>query len=150
MSEITIKELLILSVDWTVKISMFYADFREETNDVSFLKLLTTMIDQEEQYTEYYKENLGKLDYKLDFSVDYNEVFNFNGDSEPIPTVKGLSKMEFLKKAVHYQKISINTCDFLGSLAVTDSGKQIFKELSDEERRHMLIFKEHLELEELF
>ena len=48
--------------------------------------------------------------------------------------------------------ISINSFISLGlrELSKTDRGKQIFKELSDEEKRHMLIFKDHLELEELF
>lgn len=150
MSKITIKELLVISVKWTVEISRFYADFREETDDVSFRKLLTTMIAQEGQYTEYYEENLSKLDFQLDFGISDNEVFDFEGGSVIIPPVAGLSKIGFLKNAVHYQGISIATCDFLGSLAISDSGKQIFKELSDEERRHMLIFKDHLELEELF
>ena len=150
MSKMTIKELLVLSVEWTIEISKFYADFREETDDVSFRKLLTTMIDQEGQYTEYYEENLRRLDLKSDFGSEINKVFDFNGGSESIPSVAGLSKIDFLKIAVRYQGISIATCDFLGSLSKTDSGKQIFKQLSDEERRHMLIFKDHLELEELF
>ncbi len=150
MSKITIKELLSLSVDWTIEISKFYADYREETDDVSFMKLLATMIDQEGQYTEYYEENLRQLDLKSDFGPDFNEILDFNGGSESIPSVSGLSKIDFLRNAVRYQGISIATCDFLGSLTKTDSGKQIFKKLSDEERRHMLIFKDHLELEELF
>ncbi|MCK5198943.1 MAG: hypothetical protein KAR21_11360, partial [Spirochaetales bacterium] len=141
MSKLTIKEILLISVNWTLEISKFYADFREETDDVSFIKLLTTMIDQEGQYTEYYEENLDKLDFKLDFGIGVNEVFDFEGGSESISPVAGMSKIDFLKKAVHYQGISIATCDFLGSLSKTDLGKQIFKELSDEERRHMLIFK---------
>lgn len=150
MSKITIKELLVLSIDWTIEISKFYADFLEETDDVSFRKLLTTMIDQEGQYTEYYEENLKKLDLKSDFGPEFNEVFNFKGGREPMPPISGLSKIDFLRNAVRYQGISIATCDFLGSLSKTDSGKQIFKQLSDEERKHMLIFKDHLELEELF
>lgn len=150
MSKMTIKELLVLSVEWTIEISKFYADFRVKTDDVSFRKLLTTMIDQEGQYTEYYEENLRRLDLKSDFGLEINEVFEFNGGSESIPSAAGLSKIDFLKNAVCYQGISIATCDFLGSLSKTDSGKQIFKQLADEERRHMLIFKEHLELEELF
>ena len=150
MSKITIKELLVLSVKWTVEISRFYADFREETDDVSLGKLLTTMIDQERQYTEYYEENLGKLDFSLDFGTGFNEVIDFEGGSESIPPAAGLSKIDFFKKAVRYQEISIATCDFLRRVSKTDSGKQIFKKLSDEEHRHMLIFKDHLELEELF
>lgn len=150
MSKMTIKELLVLSVEWTIEISKFYADFRVETDDVSFRKLLTTMIDQEGQYTEYYEENLRRLDLKSDFGLEINKVFDFNGGSKSIPSVAGLSKIDFLKNAVRYQGISIATCDFLGSLSKTDSGKQIFKQLADEERRHMLIFKDHLELEELF
>jgi len=150
MSKMTIKELLVLSVNWTIEISKFYADFREETDDVSFRKLLTTMIDQEKQYTEYYEENLGKLNFQVDFGPGFNEVLDFENSTESILPAAGLSKIDFLKKAVCYQGISIATCDFLGGLAKTDAGKQIFKELSDEERRHMLIFKEHLELEELF
>lgn len=150
MSKTTIKELLVLSVEWTIEISKFYADFRVETDDVSFRKLLTTMIDQEGQYTEYYEENLRRLDIKADFGLEINKVFDFNGGSESIPSVAGLSKIDFLKNAVRYQGISIATCDFLGSLSKTDLGKQIFKQLADEERRHMLIFKDHLELEELF
>ncbi|MCK5200107.1 MAG: hypothetical protein KAR21_17240 [Spirochaetales bacterium] len=150
MSKFTIKELLVLSVDWTVKISKFYADFREITDDVSYRKLLTTMIDQEGQYTEYYEENLRKLDLKSDFGPEFNEILDFNGGSESIPSVSGMAKIDFLRNAVRYQGISIATCEFLGSLCKTDSGRQIFKTLSDEERRHMLIFKDHLELEELF
>ncbi|MCK5153171.1 MAG: hypothetical protein KAQ93_02335 [Spirochaetales bacterium] len=150
MINITIKELLSLSVNWTVKISKFYADFRDENDDVSFRKLLTTMIDQEGQYTEYYKENLEKLNLSLDFIFEVNDEIEFDDNFEEIPEVSGMSKIDFLKKAVHYQDISINTCDFLRVLSKTDKGKQIFKELSDEEKRHMFIFKDHLELEALF
>ena len=115
MSKLTIKEILVISVNWTLEISKFYADFREETDDVSFRKLLTTMIDQEGQYTEYYEENLGKLDFQLDFGTGVNEVFDFKGGSESIPPVAGLSKIDFLKNAVHYQGISIATSLILQS-----------------------------------
>lgn len=150
MSQITIKELLTYSVDWTTEVSKFYEDFREEIDDVSFRKLLTTMTDQEGLYSEYYEEKLNKLDFNRDFGIGFNEVLEFGCSSESIPSVAGMSKIEFLKKAVSYQEISIATCNSLGGLTITDFGKQIFKELSDEEYRHMIIFNEHLELEELF
>ncbi len=150
MINITIKELLTLSVNWTVKISKFYTDFRDINNDVSFRKLLTTMIDQEGQYTEYYEENLLKLNFNTDFSIGVDNKIEFDNNFEEIPDISDMSKLEFLKKAVYYQNISIKTCDYLRELSITDKSKQIFKELSDEENRHMLIFKDHLELEELF
>ncbi len=150
MIKIKINDLFNLSIEWTVKISKFYADFRDKCEDVSFRKLLTTMIDQEGQYTEYYKENLAKLNIKSDFSIDESELIDFNDYFEDIPDVKEMTKITFLKKAVHFQGISIKTCDFLRDLSKTNRGKQIFKELADEESRHMFIFKDHLELEELF
>ena len=149
MIKIKIKDLFNHSIEWTVKISKFYADFSEKCEDVSFRKLLTTMIDQEGQYTEYYKENLAKLNIKSDFSIDESELIDFNDYFEDIPDVKEMTKISFLKKAVHFQGISIKTCDFLRDLSKTNRGKQIFKELADEESRHMFIFKDHLELEEL-
>lgn len=150
MSKMTIKELLSLSVDWTVQISKFYADFRDKNDDISFRKLLATMIEQEEQYTEYYKENLTKLNLNLDFVIGSEENIEFNDSFEEIPDLAGMEKIDFLKKAVHYQDISVKTSNFLRELSKTDRGKQIFKELSDEENRHMLILRDHLELEELF
>lgn len=150
MINITIKELLTLSINWTVKISNFYSNFRDINDDISFRKLLTTMIEQEGQYTEYYKENLLKLNLNLDFSVGIDDKIDFHNSFEEIPDFLGMTKIEFLKKAVYYQNISIKTCNLLRDLSKTDKGKQIFKELSDEENRHMLIFKDHLELEELF
>lgn len=150
MAETTLKELLSLSIDWTVRISKFYSDFRDEIDDISFKNLLTTMIDQEGQYTNYYEENLKSLDYILDFNLRANDTIEINIDFEEMPDVKRMSKISFLKKAVHFQQISIKTCEFLGRLSKTSKGKQIFKELADEESRHMSIFKDHLELEELF
>ena len=150
MVETTLRELLSASIDWTVKISKYYSDFRDENDDVSFRKLLATMIDQEGQYTDYYEENLKNLDYDLDFNTGLNDPIEVENYFEEIPDAKGTAKIAFLKKAVHFQQISIETCNSLGSLTKTDKGKQIFKELADEESRHMSIFKDHLELEELF
>ena len=150
MTKITIKELLNLSVEWTVKISHFYADFRDVCSDISFMNLLKTMIDQEGQYTRYYEENLTILDLKTDFLITEKEYIEFDNKFEDIPDIAGMSKIDFLKKAVHFQDISVKTCEYLGELSKTNKGKQIFKELSDEESRHMSIFKDHLELEELF
>ncbi|MDA3937694.1 MAG: hypothetical protein PF693_00065 [Spirochaetia bacterium] len=150
MIKIELKELFTLSIEWTVKISKFYADFRDNCDDVSFRKLLTTMIDQERQYTEYYKDNLAKLNIESDFVFNDSGLIDLNDSFEDIPDVKEMSKIDFLKNAVHFQEISIQTCNFLGELSKTNRGKQIFKELADEESRHMYIFKDHLELEELF
>jgi len=150
MAETTLKELLSSSIEWTVKISKFYSDFRDENDDISFRKLLATMIDQEGQYTNYYEENLKNLDFILDFNLSLNDPIESNNNFEEMPDVKGMSKITFLKKAVHFQQISIKTCEFLGGVSKTSKGKQIFKELADEESRHMSIFKDHLELEELF
>jgi hypothetical protein len=150
MTKTTIKDLLNLSVEWTVKISHFYADFRGVCSDISFMNLLKTMIDQEGQYTKYYEENLTKLDFKTDFIIKEDDYIEFDNIFEDIPGIAGMSKINFLKKAVHFQDISIKTCEYLGELSKTNKSKQIFKELSDEENRHMGIFKDHLELEELF
>jgi hypothetical protein len=150
MSKITIKDLLSTSVEWTIRISQFYADYREENTDVFFRKLLTTMIDQEGEYTENYKENLIKLNIQMDFNMAENDQIEFDTGFEDIPSVKGMLKIEFLKKAVNFQDCSIKICDFLGLMSKTNKSKQIFKGLADEERRHMFIFKDHLELEELF
>jgi len=150
MTKVTIKDLLNLSVEWTVKISRFYADFRDACSDVSFRNLLNTMIDQEGQYTEYYKENLIKLDFKIDFVNNEDDYIEFDNNFEEIPDTADMSKINFLKKAVHYQDISVKTCEYLRELSKTNKSNQIFKELSDEESRHMSIFKDHLELEELF
>lgn len=150
MVKVTIKELISLSIDWTVKIRKFYADFRDNSNDVSFRKLLTTMIDQEGQYTEYYEENLKKLNFDIDFIAGTSEKIDFDDLFEEILDIAEMSKIDFLKKAVYFQDISIKTCDFLRGLSKTDRGKLIFKELAEEEKRHMFIFKDHLELEELF
>ncbi|MCK5674301.1 MAG: hypothetical protein KAH95_13050 [Spirochaetales bacterium] len=150
MSKMTIKELLSLSIEWTVQISKFYEDFRNKNDDISFRKLLATMIEQEEQYTEYYKENLTKLNLNLDFDIGSEGNIEFNDSFEDIPDLTGMTKIEFLKKAVHFQDISIKTSNFLKEISKTEKGKQIFKELSDEENRHMLIFKDRLDLEELF
>ena len=148
MSKMTIKELLSLSVDWTVQISKFYEDFRDKNEDVSFRKLLATMIEQEEQYTEYYKENLNTLNLNLDFVIASEENIEFNDSFEEIQDTASMTKIDFLKKAVHYQDISVKTCYFLKELSKTDRGKQIFKEMADEGNSHMFIFRDHLELEE--
>lgn len=150
MNRTTIKDLLNLSIDWTVKISQFYADYRDVCSDVSFINLLKTMIDQEDEYTQYYKENLTKLDFNTDFVVNKEDLIDFDNKFEAMPGIAGMSKISFLKKAVHFQQISIKTCEYLGELSNTNTAKRIFKELSDEENRHMCIFRDHLELEELF
>jgi len=150
MVKITIKELIKLSLSWTVTISRFYADFRDKSDDVSFRKLLTTMIDKEGEYTEYCRENLKKLNLEIDFIAGNSKNIVFDDIFEEMPNVEGMSKISFLKKAVHFQNISIKICDLLRESAKTDRGKLVFKELAEEEKRHMFIFKDHLELEELF
>lgn len=150
MIKITIKEIFTISINWTKKISQFYVDYRDKIEDVSYRKLLTTMIEQEGQHTEYYEESLEKLDLNRDFSVEVDEDIEFDDIFEEISDVNEMTKIDFLKKAVHYKNISIKTSNFLRELSNTDRGKQVFKELSDEESRHMFIFKDHLELEELF
>jgi hypothetical protein len=84
MIKIELKELFTLSIEWTVKISKFYADFRDNCDDVSFRKLLTTMIDQERQYTEYYKDNLAKLNIESDFVFNDSGLIDLNDSFEDI------------------------------------------------------------------
>ena len=120
MRKITIKELLVISVNWTLEISKFYADFREETDDVSFIKLLTTMIDQEGQYTEYYEENLGKLDFQLDFGTGVNEVFDFKGGSDSgCFNLHGNRRIFYLVKQINYL-VEVNVFNFQFSILLCE------------------------------
>ncbi len=150
MGKMTISNLLKRFVTWPEITAKFYANFKKTNTDVSFGRLLNTLIDQKDQYSEYFKENIDKLNPDLDFGPNLNELIEFETLDENLSSSENLSKLDFLKKAIHFHEISITNCRILGSMANTDSCRQIFKELSDEEYRYMMILKDRLELEGLY
>ena len=150
MKKMTIKNLLNISKKWPELIGKFYIDYNKYNTDISFGRLLNTLINQLNQYSEYFKENTNKLNMDIDFGTKLNEFFNFEILEENLSLSENLSKQDFLKRAIYFHEISISNCSILKNLANTDSCRQIFKELSDEEYRYMMILKDRLALEELY
>jgi len=146
----TINKLLDISKSWPEITAKFYIDYKKHNTDISFGRLLNTLINQLDQYSEYFKENTNKLNLDIDFGIRLNDSFNFEILEGDLRISENSSKQEFLKKAIYFHEISISNCSILRNLANTDSCRKIFKELSDEEYRYMMILKDRLELEELY
>jgi len=146
----TINNLLDISELWPELTAKFYIAYKKHNKDISFGRLLKTLINQLDQYSEYFKESINKLNLDIDFGTKLNESFNFEILEGDFSISENLSKQDFLKKAIYFHEISISNCSILRDLANTDSCRKIFKELSDEEYRYMMILKDRLELEELY
>jgi len=150
MRKMTIRNLLNSFRSWPAITAKFYEDFQKTNTDVSFGRLLNTLIDQKDQYSEYFKENMDKLNLDTDFGSNLNELIEFEILDENLSKSESLSKLDFLRKAIQFHEKSISNCHILENMAVTDSCRQVFKELSDEEYRYMMMLKDRLELEELY
>ncbi len=146
----TINNLLDISKSWPELMAKFYINYKKYNTDISFGRLLNTLINQLDQYSEYFKENTNKLNLDIDFGTKLNESFNFEILEGDLSISENLSKQDFLKKAIYFHEISIHNCSILQKLSNTDSSRQIFKELSDEEYRYLMILKDRLALEELY
>jgi hypothetical protein len=150
MKKMTIQELLEKSKNCPKIKSKFYREYMDKLEDVSFQRLLTTLVDQETQDIEYFAEKLAKLSLKIDFGDKLEELFDFEIMDDNILSSSIPSKIDFLKKAIKLEEISIANCKKLEKLSNTGSGSLIFKALVAEDYRHQTILREHLELEELF
>ena len=147
MNEITSQLLVGNITEWSETIAAFYEKFYASTDDFSFKRLLTTMIDTEKEYIPYVQEKIGGLDLRSIFSTD--SEFVFEQFRESLDGIEDLSKAEFLRKATGSYSLLIENLNRLSVISRTDSGKELFKKLADDKKRQMMILRDRLELEEL-
>ncbi len=148
MDKIT-PQMLVESIrEWTETVIEFYENYYTDIDDLSFKRLLTTMIDTEKEYISYFTEKSGEIDFDKNFRDDLEYTFKM-----PVYSITGsgeLSKSEFLRSLVTGYTTLVENLNKLSTDSCTDSGKVIFKKLADDKNRQRMILQDRLELEELY
>ncbi len=148
MSKI-IPDLLIDSVkEWADAITVIYEDYYSNSEDFSFKRLLTTMIDTEKEYSSNFGEKIGGIDFKSNFSTDSKFVPDLFRESG-FESAK-LKKTEFIREVISRYDLLIENFKTLSILSGTESGRELFTKLAADKHRQRMILQDRLELEELY